>query len=207
MTQTPVPDFIEMEARGRKFRVPKSYYDLDGKAQQRVLDAIERAEEDDDGASRFDRTSLAVLDQQSVQASRITALEHQVATLVEIAGGLQQQLDQRAEAVELQHSEALAEQAKDLAGLVTNAAAISSDLDAKSERHAATGALAEQQIQTAIAAAEQPLSELEGRLKAAAAVYGDGVIANQGKLAKQERRTQKLNVQLQELEGRLGLLS
>ena len=63
MTQTTVPDFIEMEARGRKFRVPKSYYDLDGKAQQRVLDAIERAEEDDDGASRFDRTSLAVLDQ------------------------------------------------------------------------------------------------------------------------------------------------
>ena len=124
MTQTPVPDFIEMEARGRKFRVPKSYYDLDGKAQQRVLDAIERAEEDDDGASRFDRTSLAVLDSQAAQASRITALEHQVATLVEIAGGLQQQLDQRAEAVELQRSEALAEQAKDLAGLVTNAAAI-----------------------------------------------------------------------------------
>ena len=116
MTATPVKEFIETEVRGRKFRVPKSYYDLDGAAWKRALDLMEQAEDYDDGAQRFDRTSLVFLDQQSATARCITSLASEVETLVDVVGRLQQQLNWREKAVELQRSQALFEQELDLVG-------------------------------------------------------------------------------------------
>ena len=116
MTSFPVKEFIETEVRGRKFRVPKSYYDLDGAAWKRALDLMEQAEDYDDGAQRFDRTSLVFLDQQSATARCITSLASEVETLVDVVGRLQQQLNWREKAVELQPSRAFFEQEVDLVG-------------------------------------------------------------------------------------------
>ena len=116
MTSTPVKEFIATEVCGRKFRLPKSYYDLDGAAWKRALDLMEQAEDYDDGAQRFDRTSLVFLDQQSATARCITSLASKVETLVDVVGRLQQQLNWREKAVELQPSRAFFEQEVDLVG-------------------------------------------------------------------------------------------
>ena len=84
MTSTPVKEFIATEVCGRKFRVPKSYCDLDGAACKRALDLMEQAEDYDDGAQRFDRTSLVFPDQQSATARSITSLASEVETLVDV---------------------------------------------------------------------------------------------------------------------------
>ena len=110
MTSTPVKEFIETKVRGRKFRVPKPYYDLDGAAWKRALDLMEQAEDYDDGAQRLDRTSLVFPDQQSATARCITSLESEVETMVDVVGRLQQQLNWRKEAVELQCNQSLLEQ-------------------------------------------------------------------------------------------------
>ena len=117
MTSTPVKEFIETEVRGGKFRVPKSYYDLDGAAWKRALDLMEQAEDYDDGAQRFDRTSLVFPDQQSATARCITSLESEVETMVDVVGRLQQQLNWRQEAVELQCNQSLLEQEVGLVGV------------------------------------------------------------------------------------------
>ena len=116
MTSTPVKEFIATEVCGRKFRVPKSYYDLDGAAWKRALDLMEQAEDYDDGAQRFDRTSLVFPDQQSATARCITSLASEVETLVDVVGRLQQQLNWRKEAVELQCNQSLLEQEVGLVG-------------------------------------------------------------------------------------------
>ena len=102
MTATSVKEFIATEVCGRKFRVPKSYCDLDGAACKRALDLMEQAEDYDDGAQRFDRTSLVFPDQQSATARSITSLASEVETLVDVVGRLQQQFNWREEAVELE---------------------------------------------------------------------------------------------------------
>ena len=110
MTSSPVKEFIATEVRGRKFCVPKSYHDLDGAAWKRALDLMEQAEDYDDGAQRLDRTSLVFPDQQSATARCITSLESEVETMVDVVGRLQQQLNWRKEAVELQCNQSLLEQ-------------------------------------------------------------------------------------------------
>ena len=80
------------------------------------MDLIKRAKEDCNGAQRFNRTALVLLDQQSAQTKGISTLESQVETLVDVIGRLQQQLNQSAEALELQRSQALSEQQVALAG-------------------------------------------------------------------------------------------
>ena len=116
MTSTPVKEFIATEVCGRKFRLPKSYYDLDGAAWKRALDLMEQAEDYDDGAQHFNRTSLVFPDQQSATARCITSLASEVETLVDVVGRLQQQLNGSEEAVELQSSQPLFEQELGLPG-------------------------------------------------------------------------------------------
>ena len=77
---------------------------------------MEQAEDYDDGAQRLDRTSLVFPDQQSATARCITSLASEVETLVDVVGRLQQQLNWREKAVELQRSQTLFEQEVDLVG-------------------------------------------------------------------------------------------
>ena len=77
---------------------------------------MEQAEDYDDGAQRFDRTSLVFPDQQSATARSITSLASEVETLVDVVGRLQQQLNWRKEAVELQCNQSLLEQEVGLVG-------------------------------------------------------------------------------------------
>ena len=77
------------------------------------MDLVEQAEEDD-SAQRFDRTALVLPNQQSAQARRITSLESQVETLVDVAGRLQQQLHKNAKALEFQRSQVLSKQEVEL---------------------------------------------------------------------------------------------
>ena len=78
---------------------------------------MEQAEDYDDGAQRFDRTSLVFPDQQSATARCITSLESEVETMVDVVGRLQQQLNWRQEAVELQCNQSLLEQEVGLVGV------------------------------------------------------------------------------------------
>lgn len=91
-------------------RVPASYDDLDGAAQQCALDLIERAGESADSAQRFNRTVLVLLDQQSVQSQGIATMESEGESLVGVVGGLQQLAQQGAKALEPQLSQCLADQ-------------------------------------------------------------------------------------------------
>ena len=81
------------------------------------MDLREQAEAYDDSAQRFNRTSLVFPDQQSATARSITSLASEVETLVDVVGRLQQQLNWRKEAVELQCNQSLLEQEVGLVGV------------------------------------------------------------------------------------------
>ena len=183
-------------------RVPEEFYNLNPEQQQQFNQLLKEEENNAAGESQFDRVSLALLDQQAAQAKRVTKLERLVESLVGENMELRRRQDGIDLSVETTKSAALVEQESAIAQQVTNLAAVKAEAES-----AATTIRRETEIQrldhdARLAAIEQPLAELEGRVKSSTTLMAERGNAVVDQLASMEGQQSRLGVQLTELEGR-----
>ena len=203
VSQKPSGEFIQ---RPDGSRVPKEYFDLP-REQQVNFDALLKEEES--GAANESlalQYSKSVGDQQEAQAQRITALESQLADALDAVYVVQRRMDNIDTSVEVGKSDLLIEAQSDIAQQVTNLAAVKAEAESS-----ATSIRRETEIQRLdheqrLAAMEQPMAELEGRLKSSGTLYQEGIIANQNQLADVSAGVESIKVQLTELKGQTNAI-
>ena len=202
VSQKPSGRFIETP----EGRVPEEFYSLTPEQQKQFRALVKEEENNAAGESQFDRVSLALLDQQASQAKRVTKLERLVESLIGENLELRRRQDGINTSVETTKSAALVEQESAIAQQVTNLAAVKAEAESS-----ATSIRRETEIQIAnhqnrMAAIEQPIAELEGRVRSTTLLMGERSNAVISALGESESRQQKVSVQLVELENRSDAL-
>ena len=164
--------FAEITQRGRQYRVPDpQFFDLAPEKQKWFLDSLDEASDQKAGETLFDRTALAVSDQQIAQAKRITSLESQLGTAVVVIERLQERLDQMDLEVKVSASNALAEQQVELAQQTVNLQAIGAEQEANHQRRMQESDSAARDQEERLATSEQRLKDFEGRLTSSGRLF------------------------------------
>ena len=181
--------------------VPVEFYDLAPEEQKRFLASLQERETktaDDNLALQSVRQVLDLRDKDRAEAKR------REAELVEVIAGLTARLD-ALEAADRSHkveaSEELAKQQTQMADAVLNAAAVEASLR---NQTAASQAAHDQQgaeVQTRLQAMEQPITQLEGRVRSTIQLMQERGNAVEKQVADVEGRQVRLGVTLTELEG------
>ena len=194
--------FVEVPARGKQYRVPDpQWYSLTAEQKSRYLDAIDGAgqqEKDESVALQSVNQLLDLRDKDQAKASkRESALMDVIAALTARVTAL--------EAVDRGHrieaSEELTKQQTQIADAVLNAAAVEASLRNQTAQSQAAHDQQGTEVQTRLQAMEQPVSELEGRVRSTTQLMQErgNAVANQ--VADAEGRQARLGVTLTELEG------
>ena len=182
-------------------RVPEEFYSLTPEQQKQFKALVKEEEEKAAGGSQFDRVALALLDQQAAQAKRVTHLERLVESLVGENLELRRRQDGIDTSVETTKSAALVEQESAIAQQVTNLAAVKAEAESS-----ATSIRRETEIQIAdhqnrMAAIEQPIAELEGRVRSTTLLMGERGNAVVDQLASIEGRVATAEVTQTEIDN------
>ena len=180
-------------------RVPEEFYSLTPEQQKQFKALVKEEEEKAAGGSQFDRVALALLDQQAAQAKRVTHLERLVESLVGENLELRRRQDGIDTSVETTKSAALVEQESAIAQQVTNLAAVKAESSATSIRRETEIQIADHQNR--MAAIEQPIAELEGRVRSTTLLMGERGNAVVDQLASIEGRVATAEVTQTEIDN------
>lgn len=183
-------------------KVPEEFYDLQPEQQQRFLKLVAEKKEEEEGGSRFDRTALAVLDQNDEMAKRITALESQLVMAVGVIETMRGEMKSIDTTIEVAKSEALAGQQVEIAQMATNLLTIKLQASAEMDQYKREMEAQKADHRARLEASERVLSDHENRLKSNAFMMGERSNAVVSKLAAMEGQQSRLSVQIEELEGR-----
>ena len=183
-------------------KVPEEFYDWQPEQQQRFLKLVAEKKEEEEGGSRFDRTALAVLDQNEAMAKRITALESQLVTAVGVIETMRGEMQSIDTTVEVAKSEALAGQQGEIAQMATNLLTIKLQAGAEMDQYKREMEAQKADHRARLEASERVLNDHENRLKSNAFMMGERANAVTSKLASMEGQQSRLAVQIEELEGR-----
>ena len=183
-------------------KVPEEFYDWQPEQQQRFLKLVAEKKEEEEGGSRFDRTALAVLDQNDEMAKRITALESQLVMAVGVIETMRGEMQSIDTTIEVAKSEALAGQQVEIAQMSTNLLTIKLQAGAEMDQYKREMEAQKADHRARMEASERVLSDHENRLKSNALMMGERSNAVVSKLASMEGQQSRLAVQVEELEGR-----
>lgn len=180
-------------------RVPIQYFDLSDE-QKANFDALLSSEKEAEAHESLAlKYSMALGDQLSTDAKRITRLEKLVESLV----GENMELRSRQDGIDLNvetvKSDELVEQESQAAQTVVNMAAITSDGNALILRLERAKEDFNREFESRLAELEQPIAELVGRVESAGSLYQEGILANQSRLEEVTSSTALLKVQVTEL--------
>ena len=180
-------------------RVPREYYDLDPDSKARYDELLKGEEVAAENESLALQYSKSVGDQQASDARRITQLERLVESLVGENLELRRRQDGIDTSVETTKSAALVEQESAIAQQVTNLAAVKAESSATSIRRETEIQIADHQNR--MAAIEQPIAELEGRVRSTTLLMGERGNAVVSQLAAIEGRVATAEVNQTEIDN------
>ena len=115
--------------------VPEEFYDLSPADQKRFRELVAERQEEAKAESRFDQTSVALLDQLESVLKRVVQLEKSSAEKDSLIVGLTRLVEAQSNAIEVAKSQALLEQEAAIAQQVTNLSAIRAEAGAEAEQH------------------------------------------------------------------------
>ena len=196
----------EMIQRPDGSKVPIEYFDLPDEQKARFDQLLKEGEAEAQNESLALQYTLTLGDQQASDARRITALESQLNAAMSAMEALQRRMGAIDTSVEAGKSDALVEQESQAAQTVVNMASTTSDGNALIQRIERAKEDFNREADARLAAIEQPLAELVGRVQSAGTIYQEGIIANQNQLADVSARMESMKVQVTELEGRSDAL-
>lgn len=101
-------------------RVPIEYYDLSPEDAKNFLALIDEEEDKEKGATLFDQTAKALLDQLQLQSSRMQILEKQFYDALSIIDALKREVRSIGDSTRVEKSDALQHQHVELASMVVN---------------------------------------------------------------------------------------
>ena len=184
-----------------KGRVPEEFYNLSPEQQKQFRALVKEEESAAESESLALQYSKSVGDQQEAQAQRITALESQLGAALSAMEAMNRRMKAIDTSVETTKSAALVEQESAIAQQVTNLAAVKAEAESS-----ATSIRRETEIQIAnhqnrMAAIEQPIAELEGRVRSTTLLMGERGNAVVDQLASMEGRVAKAEVTQTEIDN------
>ena len=186
--------------------VPRLYYDLPQEDQKRLVELIqqqERKEEDDNLALG---AVNQLLDLRVADSKRIKKLESMVGSFLPIIEAMQRQIDGINTSIEVKKSDEFTEQQVEIAQQTTNIQAIGAKEQIDHDRRMGEAQAQAADHQQRMAAAEEPVAQLEGRVKATMELAQEKGNATVDYVAGVESRVSKVDVRLQEVEGRVDVL-
>ena len=179
-------------------KVPEAYYSLNPDQQREFKRLVKEAENLATGETHFDRVSLAVLEQQSAAAKRISNLERLVESLIGENMELRRRQDNIDLTVEVTKSDALVEAESQLAQTIVNAGTVKSQLDSSTASSAREMEVQQADHRARFEASERVLGDMEGRLNSTGTLYqerGNAVVSQlasmEGRIAKAERSEER----------------
>ena len=182
-------------------RVPESFYGLSPEEQREFKRLVKEQENLASGETHFDRVSLAVLDQQSAAAKRISNLERLVESLIGENMELRRRQDNIDLTVEVTKSDALVEAESQLAQTIVNAGTVKSQLDSSTASSAREMEIQQADHRARFEASERVLGDMEGRLNSTGTLYQERGNAVVSKLAPMEGRIAKAEVKQTEIDN------
>ena len=197
-------EMIRVPRGEREYKIPREVYD--GKdpdlTVQDVIRLTDAAEADQgDGRVALDGVGqlLTLFDQMRAELNAERAARQEMeSTVLALATAMEQLVTK----VRMEASEELAQQLVELGATIANAGAVRADLDGSAERFRVERANTEQWFANETAALQQPVVELRGTVKSTTTLMAERSAALEDKLAADESREQRLDVRLQELEGK-----
>ena len=183
-------------------KVPEAYYSLNPDQQREFKRLVKEAENLATGETHFDRVSLAVLEQQSAQAKRISDLERLVESLVGENMELRRRQDEMDLSIQIAKSEALLEQqaaiGQDIANLSAIRAEAADEMADYNRQREAGAAESREQLEAQATAITAFKSSTNGTMT----MVQERSNAVVSQLASIEPKVQQLDVKTTEIENR-----
>ena len=186
--------------------VPKSYYDLDSNDQKRLVELIKQQEKKKADDSVAIEAVNKLLDLREADSKKIRRLESMVGSFLPILESMQRQIDGINTSIEIKKSEELVDQQVEISQQTTNLQAIGAKEQIDHDRRVSEAQAQAVDHQQRITAAEEPVARLEGRVKATMELAQERGNAVVDQVAGVESRVSKVDVRLQEVEGRVDVL-
>ena len=181
--------------------VPEEFYDLSPADQKRFRELVAERQEEAKAESRFDQTSVALLDQLESVLKRVVQLEKSSAEKDSLIVGLTRLVEAQSNAIEVAKSQALLEQEAAIAQQVTNLSAIRAEAGAEAEQHQREREQAAAQHRDQLEAQATAIDALSGSVTSTTFLMEQRGNAVEAQLVAGETRQQKLEVSLANLEG------
>ena len=183
-------------------KVPEAYYSLNPDQQREFKRLVKEAENLATGETHFDRVSLAVLEQQSALAKRISDLERLVESLVGENMELRRRQDEMDLSIQIAKSEALLEQqaaiGQDIANLSAIRAEAADEMADYNRQREAGAAESREQLEAQATAITAFKSSTNGTMT----MVQERSNAVVSQLASIEPKVQQLDVKTTEIENR-----
>ena len=181
--------------------VPEEFYDLSPADQKRFRELVAERQEEAKAESRFDQTSVALLDQLESVLKRVVQLEKSSAEKDSLIVGLTRLVEAQSNAIEVAKSQALLEQEAAIAQQVTNLSAIRAEAGAEAEQHQRDRVQAAAEHREQLEAQATAIDALSGSVTSTTFLMEQRGNAVEAQLVAGETRQQKLEVSLANLEG------
>lgn len=183
-------------------RVPIKYYDLKPEDAKNFLALIDEEEDNEKGATIFDQTASALLDQLQLQSRRMQTLEKQFYDALSIIDGLKSEVRSIASASRVEKSDALQQQHVDLASMVVNLTGVGAEQQRLHDaRMFEYGALTTD-FDTRADALNERVEGIENRTKNNGEMLEVRAEAVDYSVIELEKRIRKLTENVIEIEGR-----
>ena len=186
--------------------VPKSYYDLAPEDQKRLVELIQQQEQKEADDNLALGAVNQLLDLRAADSKRIKKLESMVGSFLPIIEAMQRQIDGINTSIEVKKSDELTQQQVEIAQQTTNIQAIGAKEQIDHDRRMGEAQAQAADHQQRITAAEEPVARLEGRVKSTMELAQEKGNATVDYVAGVESRVSKVDVRLQEVEGRVDVL-
>ena len=182
--------------------VPEEFYDLSPADQKRFRELVAERQQQTADENTVATVANGVLDALDSERKARKVLEGQVATLLTLVEAQQRRMDQMDLQVQADKSTALLEQEAAIAQQVTNLSAIRAEAGAEAEQHQREREQAAVENREQLEAQATAINALSGLVKSTTLLMQERGNAVESQVVAMEPRVQKLDVAIQELEGK-----
>ena len=182
--------------------VPEEFYDLSPADQKRFRELVAERQQQTADENTVATVANGVLDALDSERKARKVLEGQVATLLTLVEAQQRRMDQMDLQVQADKSTALLEQEAAIAQQVTNLSAIRAEAGAEAEQHQREREQAAVENREQLEAQATAINALSGSVKSTTLLMQERGNAVESQVVAMEPRVQKLDVAIQELEGK-----
>ena len=182
--------------------MPEEFYDLSPEDQKRFRELVVERQQQTADENTVATVANGVLDALDSERKARKVLEGQVATLLMLVEAQQRRMDQMDLQVQADKSTALLEQEAAIAQQVTNLSAIRAEAGAEAEQHQREREQAAVENREQLEAQATAINALSGLVKSTTLLMQQRGNAVESQVVAMEPRVQKLDVAIQELEGK-----